>query len=287
LADEGFVQRAVKGGPGTLLVIIEGEAIHVLLGAGLIAVPVREAETLASNPFPHPFAPPVAGSNPDLVLLRSAAESIAEDPLNFERRNRHKTTLVRLADTLRGVPVQLDGMVFVVIIAEGRRHRRANGGAVSGRKSRRVSGRTSGWVGGRTSRWVGGRISGRTGWREGGWASGREGGRVSRSGRGSFEAVPRQALADGAASSVIGVPTHAPRAGLADDAIGSVAHEETVLMIGIADIHSFFAAALKSPRALATLPFRNFAVDTAVLATFNRQNGVNRRTGRTDGIWLH
>ena len=158
-------------------------------------------------------------------------------------------------------PVQLDGMVFVVIIAEGRRrrrHRRANGGAVSGRKSRRVSGRTSGWVGGRTSRWVGGRISGRTGWREGGWASGSEGGRksgwVSRSGRGSFEAVPRQALADGAASSVIRVPTHAPRAGLADDAIGSVAHEETVLMFGIADVHRFFAAALKSLGALATLP---------------------------------
>ena len=46
LADEGFVQRAVESGPGTLLVIIEGEAIHVLLVAGLIAIPVREAETL-------------------------------------------------------------------------------------------------------------------------------------------------------------------------------------------------------------------------------------------------
>jgi len=291
LADEGFVQRAVKGGPGTLLVIIEGEAVHVLLIAGLIAVPVREAETLASNPFPHPFAPPVAGSNPDLVLLGSATESIAEDPLNVERRNRHETTLVRLADLHRGVPVQLDGMVFVVIITgrRRRRHRRANGGAVSGRKSRRVSGRTSGWVGGRTSRWVGGRtsrwvggrISGRTGWRKGGWASGREGGRksgwVSRSGRGSFEAVPRQALADGAASSVIRVPTHASRAGLADDAIGSVAHEETVLVFGIADVHRFFAAALKSLGALATLPRSNLAIDTAVLATFHRGNGMNRR----------
>jgi len=311
LADEGFVQSAVKGGPGTLLVIIEGEAIHVLLVAGLIAVPVREAETLASNPFPHPFAPPVAGSNPDLVLLGSAAESIAEDPLNIECRNRHQTTLVRLTDLHRGVPVQLDGMVFVVIIAEGRRrrrHRRANGGAVSGRKSRRVSGRTSGWVGvrtsgwvgGRTSRWVGGRISGRTGWREGGWASGREGGRksgwVSRSGRGSFEAVPRQALADGAASSVIRVPTHASCARLADDAIGRVAHEETVLMFGIADVHRFFAAALKSPCTLATLPRSNLAVDTAVLATFHRGNGMNRRNdgfrgpgGRTrrQGSWLH
>jgi len=123
--------------------------------------------------------------------------------------------------------------------------------------------------------------------RKGGRTSGRAGRWVRRSRRWLSEAIPWQALANGAAGFMIRIPTHASRAGLADDAIGSVAHEETVLMIGIADIHSFFAAALKSPRALATLPFRNFAVDTAVLATFNRQNGVNRRTGRTDGIWLH
>jgi len=174
LADEGFVQRAVKGGPGTLLVIIEGEAIHVLLGAGLIAVPVREAETLASNPFPHPFAPPVAGTDPDLVLLGSAAESIADDLLNFERRNRHQTTLVCLADTLRGVPVELDGMVFVVIVAEGRRRRRHRWG-----RGRAVGGRTR-WQSGRKSRRVSRRTSGRVGGRIGGWASGRIGGRASR-----------------------------------------------------------------------------------------------------------
>lgn len=99
---------------------------------------------------------------------------------------------------------------------------------------------------------------------------------MSGSGGWSFKTHPGQALASGAASAVIRVPTHASRTGLANDAV-SVANEETVFMIGIANVHDILAAVLQRSRAFALLPRSNVAIDTAVLATFDRCNGIDWR----------
>ena len=46
LADERLIFVAVHRGPAALLVVVEDQAVAITLGAGLVAVPVGETETL-------------------------------------------------------------------------------------------------------------------------------------------------------------------------------------------------------------------------------------------------
>jgi len=269
LADEGFVEVAILVAPRALLVIVELETIFISFVARLISIPIRKPEALSSDPFPGAFSIPIARANPDALVRTGASISVAEELLSVLIRDSRQASMVGFAYALCGIPVHLFGMEFIEVFAvrwrgwEGWRNSRSTGRGGDGSASgdRRLRLRACSGVRMRYFAWSlsGDRLRLRA--RSGVWVryfarSGSSCGRGRRSGPRlrSARTPPRIAFPHGVAGLAAAVPRGSLRARLADNSVGTRAHEEPVLGVGIADVGHGLADSGQSLATLAFLP---------------------------------
>lgn len=257
LADERLDLVAFFVTPGSLLIVVEAKAVFVPLQTRLIPVPIREAETLPSDPFPVSFAVSVAGSDPDALRLARAAISVAKKLLSVLVGNRRQSPLIGLADAFGSRPVHLFRVIFVEVLAE--RHV----GRIHWSRSK------GGW-----------HVWSSCGGGSGGCGSG--GGRRARSGSGthSVGAHGRATATNRRAGFSVGVPEGSLGTRLADDGVAG-ANQESILALGIAQISRFGATASQRLATFTPLARGNVAIDAAML--IGRGRGGRRKRSPDDG----